>query len=149
MMDSTYSCNKEQLCQTCGKEFKSRSSLNDHVRRHEERAPYMCCGKNFYSTANMTRHRCSAHKEKKEHQCSVCGAVFSTNSDVRRHSNVHSIENRSIPVWNVDLKPGASNGTPTTLLHTRAKRITSVRVEKYIDSALACIGIRKLVTSSE
>ena len=47
------------VCEKCGKQFKSKSGLNDHERRHGEnpRAPYKCCGKVFFSRANLTRHR--------------------------------------------------------------------------------------------
>jgi KRAB domain-containing zinc finger protein len=73
------------VCSECGKEFQTKSTLSQHERRHRSLAPYVCCGKTFFSTANITRHRCNAHGETKSHMCPICGKGFAIKADLTRH----------------------------------------------------------------
>ena len=65
--------------------MSSKKSLGEHERRHEKRAPYLCCDKPFFSLANYKRHCCSQHGEKKEFCCPKCGLSFAIKADLNRH----------------------------------------------------------------
>ena len=76
------------ICPICAKLFKKRKGLYEHERRHEKRAPYLCCNKPFFSKANYTRHRCNIHGEQKKYQCSHCDLRFGIKSDLNQHLRI-------------------------------------------------------------
>ena len=73
------------ICSECGKSFNARPSLLQHEKRHKNLAPYVCCGKMFFSKANIERHQCNAHGETKSHVCPTCGKAFAIMADLTRH----------------------------------------------------------------
>ena len=73
------------VCSYCGKAFSNKSALSQHESRHGKNAPYHCCGKLFYSHANMNRHRCNVHGVEKSFHCDTCNKSFPTNADLQRH----------------------------------------------------------------
>ena len=73
------------LCRICGKQLARRSSLWEHEKRHRKAAPYVCCGRQYFSKANFKRHRCNQHGEKKDFSCINCGASFPIRADLNRH----------------------------------------------------------------
>ncbi|XP_063420166.1 zinc finger protein 888-like [Mytilus trossulus] len=79
----------EKLCKICGKSFRSISAVYDHERRHAKKGPYKCCGKVFFSKANIKRHRCAVHGEEKTFACEQCDKRFSIMADLTRHLKIH------------------------------------------------------------
>jgi len=50
---------KQYLCSECGRQMKSKSSLDIHVRTHTGDRPFVCpiCGREFRANGNLTRHQ--------------------------------------------------------------------------------------------
>ena len=51
--------NKHYLCSECGRELKSKSALEIHVRMHTDSRPFTCpiCGRGFRANGGLTRHQ--------------------------------------------------------------------------------------------
>ncbi|KAM4704496.1 zinc finger protein 574-like [Rhinophrynus dorsalis] len=82
---------RRHKCPTCGKPFKKRSHLRNHILTHTGERPYSCtdCSKSFNSQANLLRHRLT-HTGEKPHKCQLCGKAFSQSSTLQQHLFVHS-----------------------------------------------------------
>ena len=74
-----------KICRYCGVLLNNPSSLKQHESRHKGEGPYKCCGKPFFSKANLKRHRCSKHGEPKDFKCTTCQKSYPTNTDLQRH----------------------------------------------------------------
>ncbi len=48
-------------CLACGKVFKSRNALSDHVKVHSGATKCSLCGKIFSTSGNMKRHILAIH----------------------------------------------------------------------------------------
>ena len=71
---------------TCGKTFKQKSNIIQHVRHHLNFKPYECrtCHKRFVSSSNMHDHE-RRHENTRPFSCLVCARSFYRNSDLRSH----------------------------------------------------------------
>ena len=69
----------------CGIAYISKSGLRQHELSHAKVGPHMCCGKIFYSQANLTRHKCNVHEEEKAFACNQCDKKFAIRADLERH----------------------------------------------------------------
>lgn len=82
------------VCEQCGRQYKSKSALDNHVEAHKNvKHPCEICGKNFRSNGHLRAHL-TWHKMKSERnvefQCEDCGIVLSsghalTNHTIRKH----------------------------------------------------------------
>jgi len=54
-----HSKNKHYLCSECGRELKSKSALDIHLRMHTDSRPFTCpiCGRGFRANGGLTRHQ--------------------------------------------------------------------------------------------
>lgn len=84
----------------CGKRFKKRSHVTDHILWHQNPNSFMCneCNKSFDAkyrlAAHMLRHE---PEESKKFQCTTCEKRFSKKFLLNKHiSLVHSNENQNI-----------------------------------------------------
>ena len=50
---------KQHVCETCGKYFKSKAHLIVHKRINSGEKPYIChiCDRSFDNKSNLTRHQ--------------------------------------------------------------------------------------------
>ncbi|XP_055850640.1 gastrula zinc finger protein xFG20-1-like [Episyrphus balteatus] len=82
------------ICETCGKEYKSQSGLNDHRLTHTEERKHKCrfCDKKFKAIAHRKRHE-DTHNETK-YICVVCGLQLNTQRTLNQHMIVHSEEKK-------------------------------------------------------
>ena len=103
------------ICDTCGKTFKTKQSMKQHIRNcHEADKEYPCeeCNENFTGKRKWLNHKhvhqnikctvCnlqlpknsrSTHKCKsKEYLCSTCGFKALQKSNLNKHIETHSRE---------------------------------------------------------
>ncbi len=80
---------KVHKCQICSKMYKSKNTLNDHLRYvHQERKVCTICGKSFSSKRTLKQHMDEIHNKAEVYEvCSGCGKSFSRRQWLRNHEN--------------------------------------------------------------
>ena len=81
------------LCPYCGKKFKCKVSLVNHIKVHEGNLDFVCvdCGKAFPTKERLFQH-CKTHFANK-HECTECGKKFKNLDEVIKHLPVHDVLN--------------------------------------------------------
>ncbi|XP_053737711.1 zinc finger protein 574 isoform X1 [Synchiropus splendidus] len=79
------------VCGVCGKSFRKRIHVRNHIRTHTGERPFQCsdCGKTFSSLTNLMRHNL-VHSGIRPYRCDVCQRCFSQSSNLRQHQLLHS-----------------------------------------------------------
>lgn len=82
------------ICDRCGKDFYSRSSIQTHLLiTHKKTADYKCiyCMKNFKSQGNLQRHIKSVHESENSALwgCEKCGKMFKERYQLDIHLHNH------------------------------------------------------------
>lgn len=82
------------LCETCGKDFTSKSNLVSHIKLHlplNERRHFECylCRTIFSYKKSLMTHMPIHSGENNRIQCKICFAHFSRTDALRRHSLIH------------------------------------------------------------
>ncbi|XP_021961681.1 oocyte zinc finger protein XlCOF26 isoform X1 [Folsomia candida] len=88
-------------CKLCGKDFKTRPELEQHIPTHTTEKPYNCatCGKSFAHRGTMKGHE-KTHLEKsarKVLQCHVCPQTFISKEGLRLHIRVVHENQKNYP----------------------------------------------------
>lgn len=80
-------------CNICGNDYKSSTSLKEHIQRiHEGKTPqYKCnmCDETFISRATMRRHKGRVHPSNPDLKCKLCGHICADGYAFKLHENVH------------------------------------------------------------
>ncbi|XP_018369814.1 PREDICTED: zinc finger protein 525-like [Trachymyrmex cornetzi] len=109
---------KPYKCETCGKTFRCKKYLRDHMSIHRGEKPCLCegfdneqdlnnhlvtkhsdidgrshkcetCPARFKSLSELKQH-IKIHTGKKPHVCEICGKAFTIKSNLSKHSNIHT-----------------------------------------------------------
>jgi len=86
------------MCEECGKTFKSVTILNKHVRdQHKPQPSVSCtiCGKTYPRAANLKMHMKLQHEESKSWPCEICGKEMSSKNILQNHIKIHAQDRKS------------------------------------------------------
>jgi len=76
-------------CSHCVKHFCSERLLRDHMRFHVNHVKCPHCDMTTTGRAQLALHIKHRHTNSRDHHCSQCKAAFVTQSDLRKHEEVH------------------------------------------------------------
>ncbi|XP_049306552.1 uncharacterized protein LOC105231629 [Bactrocera dorsalis] len=80
-------------CSQCGRVFKKKEHLTQHVKLHAGLRPFKCkeeqCGKAFSRKEHLMRHEIS-HSGRKLFSCDVCHKPFSRKDNLNKHRRIHT-----------------------------------------------------------
>ncbi|KAK4878441.1 hypothetical protein RN001_010947 [Aquatica leii] len=85
---------KRHTCDICGKTFKRREHLYQHMKLHTGFRPFTCenCNKSFLRKEHLLRHMV-AHSGQKNFTCTICDKSFSRNDNLLKHKKIHNKQN--------------------------------------------------------
>ncbi|KAH8267321.1 hypothetical protein KR018_006888, partial [Drosophila ironensis] len=85
---------KRYVCDSCGKQLKTYTSLVEHKLVHTDDRPCVCpiCNAAFKNKARLRVHS-QTHGEPR-YECDVCGKKLQTRAILNKHKYVHSEERR-------------------------------------------------------
>ena len=77
-------------CETCGKCFKTKVHLNEHMKIHASEKQFQCrtCKKFFAFATSLKRHE-KYHTGTKPHKCKTCNKHFTLPQHLKRHEMIH------------------------------------------------------------
>ncbi|XP_058833463.1 zinc finger protein 3-like [Topomyia yanbarensis] len=81
-------------CTDCGLSFKTKSTLNQHVKTHTNQRTHTCsvCGYGFKSYTHLNRHIKSVHQDVR-YNCDHCEISYGRKDKLRMHmEKVHNIQ---------------------------------------------------------
>ncbi|CAG4934604.1 unnamed protein product [Colias eurytheme] len=89
--DKEYPIERKNICDECGKGFRSNAFLKYHKRTHSAVKAFKCdeCGKAFHNRVNLQTHG-RVHSERRPHVCCACGKAFKCKAALDRHSRCHT-----------------------------------------------------------
>ncbi|KAI8044256.1 transcription factor Ouib [Drosophila gunungcola] len=84
---------KLYVCDTCGNGYQRKSTLDTHMRRHNNERPYECeiCHKCFHVNYQLKRH-IRQHTGAKPYTCEYCHRSFADRTSLVKHERTHRNE---------------------------------------------------------
>ncbi|XP_035713083.1 zinc finger protein 2 isoform X2 [Folsomia candida] len=116
------------VCHICGKRFRHRFRLNEHLKRHDERNRFVCetCGQKFLERKSLTSHRISKHGGD-PFVCDECEESFTTAKGLRNHKMAHRGEKpHKCDVGTLDL-----TGTSEVFLTCDFRSVTKSDLQRH------------------
>ncbi|XP_037298008.1 zinc finger protein 33B isoform X1 [Manduca sexta] len=113
---------KKFQCEICGRIFKMKAGLENHIITHSGLKPYPCklCPKRYCRIESLTIHMRS-HAGIKPYVCEICGKTSTKPQDLIRHMKIHSEErNYACPRCDRHFKRG-SDVTSHMRTHTGSR----------------------------
>ncbi|KAH8248236.1 hypothetical protein KR038_007851 [Drosophila bunnanda] len=84
---------KLHVCEICGNGYPRKSTLDTHMRRHNNERPYECeiCHKSFHVNYQLMRH-IRQHTGAKPYTCQYCQRCFADRTSLVKHERTHRNE---------------------------------------------------------
>ncbi|XP_017085035.2 histone-lysine N-methyltransferase PRDM9 [Drosophila eugracilis] len=84
---------KLHVCEICGNGYPRKSTLDTHMRRHNNERPYECeiCHKCFHVNYQLKRH-IRQHTGAKPYTCQYCQRSFAERTSLVKHERTHRNE---------------------------------------------------------
>jgi hypothetical protein len=84
-----------QECVVCGKCFKDKTKLQQHMSVHSDEKPFECqeCSKRYKTEGAMHNHIRTTHKNQPKYQC-VCGKIVKSSFDFTEHHAICEVYKR-------------------------------------------------------
>ncbi|KAH8278392.1 hypothetical protein KR018_001550 [Drosophila ironensis] len=81
------------VCDVCGNGYPRKSTLDTHMRRHNNERPYECeiCQKRFHVNYQLMRH-IRQHTGAKPYTCQYCQRSFADRTSLVKHERTHRNE---------------------------------------------------------
>ncbi|XP_061643513.1 zinc finger protein ZFP2-like isoform X3 [Phyllopteryx taeniolatus] len=116
-------------CGQCDKEFPHLSTLTNHKRTHKESSWFICsqCGKDFGSAKERDAH--SLRHRPLNLTCTVCSQTFSSQSQLLRHLQTHSVEGAE-PCYRCRFCEQTFSGVTLLRIHQRSHTTRSYQCDK-------------------
>ena len=86
-------CKNSFECDTCGKSFKFKSYLVQHIKTHSGVKPHQCniCEKRFNRKNNLVRHL-RVHSSETPYKCEMCRKTFAHYDSLMSHMRTHNTD---------------------------------------------------------
>ncbi|KAM7375583.1 hypothetical protein PAMA_014609 [Pampus argenteus] len=116
-------------CGQCDKEFHHLSSLTNHKQTHLDRAGFTCsrCDKVFESAKERDAHRLQHRLP--DLTCTVCEQSFSSQTQLLRHLQTHSVEGAE-PSYNCRFCDQTFSGVTQLRIHQRTHTFRSYQCDQ-------------------
>ncbi|XP_017060668.2 transcription factor Ouib isoform X1 [Drosophila ficusphila] len=84
---------KLHVCEICGNGYPRKSTLDTHMRRHNNERPFECeiCHKSFHVNYQLKRH-IRKHTGSKPYTCQYCQRSFADRTSLVKHERTHRNE---------------------------------------------------------
>ncbi|EDV94880.1 transcription factor Ouib [Drosophila grimshawi] len=84
---------KPHVCNICGNSYPRKSTLDTHMRRHNNERPYECeiCHKSFHVNYQLMRH-IRQHTGARPYSCENCQRSFTDRTSLVKHERTHRNE---------------------------------------------------------
>ncbi|XP_016960570.1 gastrula zinc finger protein XlCGF52.1 [Drosophila biarmipes] len=84
---------KLHVCEICGNGYPRKSTLDSHMRRHNDERPYECeiCHKSFHVNYQLKRH-IRQHTGARPYTCQYCQRSFADRTSLVKHERTHRNE---------------------------------------------------------
>ncbi|XP_075237530.1 uncharacterized protein LOC142333854 isoform X1 [Lycorma delicatula] len=95
--ESNINNDRKFKCEYCGKTFKRRNHLTQHINIHMNERKYVCnvCQKGFNCRSSWNRHL-NIHTHEKSYTCNFCQKSFNIRNSWKRHLNLHTYEKKYV-----------------------------------------------------